>query len=322
MPVEIYYLRFTSPVRWGSDHDRGSLDRAAFTCHSDTLFSAICNEWMKTNGEASLEKLFSSVHDNQFRISDLLPYKEKKCYLPKPDGLYLKKTIPPETFKQVKKLDYLSLEDFEQYLMEIFSADTSLSTYTKPRFVLDYSNTKVNTKGAHSRPYLVSAYEFLENAGLYFMIDIPENLKAEFQQVMESLQTTGMGGKRSIGYGQFDVERHVETETAASETEKILYRRISEEAGPFMNLSLVLPKPEEVKKILDEDCYISLLERKGFVQPIGLKRKSVTMIQTGSILKEKIEGTLVNVSPDQNKEDQDIPKVYRYGKGFYLGLGI
>lgn len=317
MAVELYYLHFTSPVRWGSDHDRGSLDRAAFTCHSDTLFSAICNEWIKVNGEASLKKLFSSVHDNQFRISDLLPYKENNCYLPKPDGLYLKKTIPPETFKQVKKLDYLSMEEFERYLRDISNADETLSTYTKPHFVVDYSNTKVNTKGAHSRPYLVSAYEFLENAGLYFVIDLPDELKVEFRRVIESLQTSGLGGKRSIGYGQFEVERHVENEAFASESEKMLYKRMNPTKGLCMNLSLVLPEKEDIRELQNKTCYINLIERKGFVQPMGLKRKSITMIQTGSVLNKAIPGSLADVTPENIDQ-----KVYRYGKGFYLGLTV
>jgi CRISPR-associated protein Csm4 len=123
----------------------------------------------------------------------------------------------------------------------------------------------------------------------------------------------GLGGKRSIGRGQFDL---VEENISIPEGD----------GDRAVLLSLLNPKEEEISHLLPDEPRVaySLITRRGWVysdQARNLWRKRVTMLAEGSVVArpadERPPGRLVTVLEKGGKIPHD---VYRYGYGFLVPL--
>lgn len=316
----IFYLKFLTPVRFGSDNRHTGLEETAFTCHSDTFFSAFFTEWLQYYGETSREKdfLLNTVHDNQFRVSDLLPYKGNELYLPRPLVLPGSERIPLENIKEIRKCRYLSLAKFNDYLKK-FEIDEKPACFGEETVTARVSWRR----DEDALPYTVAAYRFEENAGLYGIVQMPEIMEKPFRGILKRLEKSGIGGKRSSGYGKFEVCRwrllttqseDSEPEYIKTKLEKSLTALLSTESPWYMNLSLISPTAEEVRKLKASDSWYQLLYRSGFTMDTGLKQKQSLFINTGACLREKLEGQLLRI-----EQEGDHP-VYRYGKGIYIGV--
>ncbi len=314
----IFYLKFSTPVRFGKDNRHTGLEETAFTCHSDTFFSAFFTECLQIFGEKSnfMDFLLKSIHENHFLLSDLLPYKGKELYLPKPLILPKDEGAPLENMKEIKKCRYLSLSRFQEYFRSFEIDETPVS------FGQETVTTRVSRRrNEDSLPYTVAAYRFAENAGLYGIVQMPERLKKHFLVTLQSLGKAGIGGKKSSGYGKFEVYRWrlleippEDKEAEYTKAEKSLATLFGTESQWYMNLSLISPTTEEVKRLKALDSWYQLLYRSGFTMDTGLKQKQALFINTGACLKEKLEGQLLRI-----EQEGDHP-VYRYGKGIYIGV--
>lgn len=314
----IFYLKFLTPVRFGSDNRHTGLEETAFTCHSDTFFSAFFTEWLQIFGNESKYKdfLLNSVHNNQFQVSDLLPYKAAELYLPKPLILPDNESIPLENMKEIKKCRYLSLTKFKSYLKS-FKIDETPASFGK-----DVVTTHVSRRrDGDALPYTVAAYRFDENAGLYGIVQMPEKMEKPFFITLQSLGKAGIGGKRSSGYGKFEVYRRRlltvqpgNSEQKYTKAEKNMAELLNAESSWYMNLSLISLNAKEVKRLKAFDPWYQLLYRSGFTMDTGIKQKQSLFINTGACLGEKLEGQLLSV-----EQGGDHP-VYRYGKGLYIGV--
>src|SRR5690554_5938242 len=81
MEYSLYKLKFTTGIHIGIDRGGQSLDNTLMTIHSDTLFSALCCEYVKTG---DINSLYESFEKDRLVISDALPYYEDRLFLPKP----------------------------------------------------------------------------------------------------------------------------------------------------------------------------------------------------------------------------------------------
>ena len=66
--------------------------------------------------------------------------------------------------------------------------------------------TQVNMRGEKSRPYYVGNYQFMSNTGLYIIASFSDDSSRDlFESILELLGLSGIGGKRSGGYGKFEL---------------------------------------------------------------------------------------------------------------------
>ena len=85
MLSRIYKLSFYTPVRFGRISSASSLN----FLHADTFFSALYIELMKCGKD---KQLLDAVQKGELLISDGMPFENTKLYLPRPVGLYPKKS--------------------------------------------------------------------------------------------------------------------------------------------------------------------------------------------------------------------------------------
>jgi CRISPR-associated protein Csm4 len=139
------------------------------------------------------------------------------------------------------------------------------------------------------------------------------------------LGDSGLGGERSVGYGQFDLEGPVDFAGFGAE----------EPGERWLTLAPYHPRPDEVGEggILGEGSSYSLLIRRGWVaspEGMSLRRPYVRVLGEGSVLHHPAAGAresygdLADVTPevmDPTKGGTD-HKVWRYGIAFPVSVGI
>ncbi|MEI0494207.1 type III-A CRISPR-associated RAMP protein Csm4 [Brachyspira intermedia] len=362
MNYKIYKLKFKSPVHFGSDILGTSLEEADLICHSDTLFSALCLEYIKLNGYDDLKTKFIDLFRNgELLISSLFPYKKDELYVPKPFLVKNKNNDDNKSNtteennkkeednqydrKAMKKISYIIISHIEKYLEGINNNDDSFLDFLKNkeqyedndfdeynnfakysllqkvslRSIKNNKNNKNNNDINNNDLYDVGAYRFYEDCGLYFILvyNNDENLKL-FENVLQSLQYSGIGGKRTSGYGLFSYKRL---------DNDIFNDRLNNNNYNYkMIISLYYPLKEELDDIELDKSYYSLIKRNGFVYSPAyndnpLKRKSLCMFKEGSCFSSQknnnikdIYGNIIDVSNNGSH------KVYRYGKVLYIGL--
>ncbi len=167
-------------------------------------------------------------------------------------------------------------------------------------------------------------------AGLWVLVDWPGGGPDEAQlnwlvNLFTVLGDSGIGGERSAGYGQFDLEGPADF--AGFDVEGLGER--------WLTLAPYHPRPDEVGEggVLGKDCSYTLLIRRGWVaspEGMSLRRPLVRMLGEGSVLHHPADGAresygdLADVTPavmDPEKGGTG-HKVSRYGIAFPVPVGI
>lgn len=121
------------------------------------------------------------------------------------------------------------------------------------------------------------------------------------EQALDVLADEGLGGKRSVGYGQFRWEGRDEAPEDA--LRQVTLGADAAEAAPepngFLTLSLYLPDASEYT-LLPRAWYRRILRRGWIFSPEGrnLRRRGVWMLREGSVLPAAPLGTLEDVRPE------------------------
>ncbi len=139
------------------------------------------------------------------------------------------------------------------------------------------------------------------------------------------LGDSGIGGERSAGYGQFDLEGPTDFDSFG----------VQGWNERWLTLAPYHPRPDEVGAdgVLGEDCSYKLLIRRGWVaSPEGMsfRRPLVRMLGEGSVLHHPVAGARENYGDlaDATPEVMDPAKggtghkVWRYGIAFPVPVGI
>ena len=139
------------------------------------------------------------------------------------------------------------------------------------------------------------------------------------------LGDSGIGGERSAGYGQFDLEGPTDFAGFG----------VQGSGKRWLTLAPYHPRPDEVGTdgVLGEDCAYKLLIRRGWVaSPEGMsfRRPLVRMLGEGSVLHHPVAGARENYGDlaDATPEVMDPAKggtghkVWRYGIAFPVPVGI
>lgn len=220
--------------------------------------------------------------------------------------------------KRQKKLSYIRVSQLADFIQAMKSGKAFDGT--EPFFGCGQLLTRVNCTENVPRPYYVHQIQFTKEAGLYGIIGYEEDEDLDgLITLLESLGLSGIGGKRSSGYGKFHFrEDPIEMdELGIYEDDGILYRGLTlTGASRYMCLSVLLPSPAEVADV--QKGQFALCRRSGFLSPDGSrmqKKNDIYMIQAGSCFPQKIAGSMADVGG----QDMTHP-VWRYGKGLYVGL--
>lgn len=314
MKYALYPLQFDTPVHFGCAENGGKLEQSSLTYRADSLFGALCYELSLQGDETGLLHLQEGVAKGKLLFSDLFPYiydetEGLQLYVPKPIL-----TIPSDerrvmadydTFRQQatqqkrqKKLSYIRVSQLADFIQAMKSGKAFDGT--EPFFGCGQLLTRVNCTENVPRPYYVHQIQFTKEAGLYGIIGYEEDEDLDgLITLLESLGLSGIGGKRSSGYGKFHFrEDPIEMdELGIYEDDGILYRGLTlTGASRYMCLSVLLPSPAEVADV--QKGQFALCRRSGFLSPDGSrmqKKNDIYMIQAGSCFPQKIAGSMADV---------------------------
>lgn len=178
--------------------------------------------------------------------------------------------------------------------------------------------TRVNCQGEVPRPYYVQEEILPEHCGLYGILAYEtEEDKDWLLRLLEQLGLSGIGGKRSSGFGKFHFEEDgIDLEDPIFKDDEILYGLLTDQQVTcYMSLSALLPRQEEIATV--KKGTFKLVKRSGFVTPDGdpvQKKLDLYMVEAGSCFPTKLSGSIADVSWRSSHP------VWRYGKGLFVGL--
>ncbi|MDR1773645.1 MAG: type III-A CRISPR-associated RAMP protein Csm4 [Clostridioides sp.] len=295
MKTKIIRLKFLSPVHFGVKR----LSESEISFKSDTLFSALFIEALKKN----IEKEFLEITKNDKLIfSDAFPYIDYEYFLPKPilDTEFGNTETEKKQFKKTKYIRYNDLDgfmegkiDIEQKCMQDFG-------------VFELSE-KTSLQGIESEPYIVETFRFNDKSGLYIIVKVDDDSEKLIIDLLKSLELTGIGGKKSSGYGRFTFK--------VLEIEDII-ELINRKAKRKLLISTALPKQDELENALEEANY-SLIKRSGFIDSVSysnnlVKKKDIFAFASGSIFEKSFKGDIYTIATNGTHS------VYRYLKPLFL----
>jgi len=333
MSYLLYKLRFPSGIHIGTAFGN-TLEETMISVYSDTFYSALFNEYMKIYNNDELYKISEA---GNFLVSDLLPFKEKddmstdfylpKPFMPKEPANNKNKTEITVDRKKVKATNFIPADKLEEYF-------SFLKNGTNFPIIDDdfgkkqlYTKNKISLENEDTQLYNIEVFKFNEKSGLYFIVKLPENEKWQeiFQNILDSLALTGIGGKRNSGFGQFVIKEDamnfdgLDFEKFESESDAYINKALYSNEEKFLIISSYSPKIGEIEKLKDGDNYYQLIKRGGFVNQSSYseqpeKRKQVYMLSSGSILSFKPEGNILDLNLHGKHN------IYRMGKPIMLGV--
>jgi CRISPR-associated protein Csm4 len=311
MSTKIVKLGFSAPVHLGN----GRLSDTDSVFAADTLFSALFIEAIKLGCESDL---LQSAREGDLTISDAFPYIGDTFFLPKPmvSGKEAKaaQTERADSIqkKALKNLPYISTSSYGDFLtgrLDPVAEEEKLSG-------LGYEDvqTKVNLMRIDSedaKPYHVGTFTFADDAGLYFLVKGTYDLIP----VLDALQYSGLGGKRTSGYGRFTFEV-IEN----SEVTKLVSAAATQEKTAVL-LASSFPKETELNEELITSASYRLKRRSGFVQSETYsatpnKKRDFYSFAAGSVFSGTFEGDVFDVGAGGSHP------VYRYAKAMWMEVAL
>jgi CRISPR-associated protein Csm4 len=314
--------------------DGTGLEKTDISFSSDAFFSAVLSETVKIYGEQNLKKYIDFIEKGDFLVSDLMPFKDLDLYLPKPYVFIEKEksndkenTLRSDK-KKLKKIKYIpikKMDSYFQYLSHGGQIPFEESEFGDSNLFL--KNSIDDKREEDTRLYSVETYNFSDDSGLYFILKCPDELVDEFDKILGSLGTTGIGGKKSSGYGKFSLytdpmELYFDDDfPVESKSDLLIKKALIKESKNYMVLSSYKPKEEEIENLKNGKSYYSIFKRSGFVTRSSYsqnpqKRKEINMVKSGSILNYKPEGEVVDLKLHGNHS------IYRVGKPIVIGVDL
>lgn len=304
MKYRLYKLCFSTGVHFG----KNSLEHTQPTFAADTLFSALCQEALHWNPD-KLAAFLTCVKQNELLFSDALPYQNEMMFLPKPMLRIESKADDSGKKKEYKRLKYIPVALFDTYLSGSFPIERAgeWSSFGKTEMKVSAS-----IRGEEeTKPYRVAVYHFNPKCGLYILAGFANDAaNMLFEELMERLSYSGIGGKRSSGLGKFAF--------LTAKMPEELERRLHCDCGTYMTLSCSLPLESEMEAVLEDASYL-LEKRSGFVAsaayaPEQQKKRDIYVFAAGACFKKRFAGDVYDVS------DGGAHPVYRYAKPVFLGV--
>lgn len=323
----IIKIRFNTPLHLsrGQTEDYGHSQE--LIC-SDTLKGALCAMGITNLDQQGFDP---GGFMDSFRISSAFPFKGDDYYLPKP-FVRLPVTIDNEDeasiSKMLKKLSFVHIDLFSEILKgndvkvtkEHFAENKKFlcNRKTGPEYCISTSNVQQRVTIPADRqedptPYYIDRVYFERDAGLFFLVETGDSQTLELiTKLSVILGENGVGTDRNVGNGFFTVEPG-----------SVMFD-LPDQSGHLTNLSLFLPRKEELdEEFLNESAW-NLLKRGGYIagssrdEFLSLRKKSVYMMEEGSVFpsRENITGKKINLKP----EYEGIHDVWRDGMPIFLPI--
>lgn len=289
-------LKFKEPIHLG--YREGMFNITDTTIHSDTIFSGIVNCYSLLFGKDKTDNFLDNILQGKFKVSSSFYYVDDEYLYPRP--IYNKMYL--DDFKKDKKIKYISEKVLrghakDKYVVGNMLLSKKIEKYIykieeRPRVVVDRLNNG-------SSIYYTSCCRFNKGCGLWFYMDVEDELKDEVFSALNLLADEGLGGMRSYGYGHFEF--------------KFFEEKLEKPSNKNILISLCLPKKEEIEKFLS----YGIVERTGYIYSPYVKTKKhniYRMFEEGSIIGGEAEGTIFDDTPEGFNEH----KVYKYGRAFLV----
>lgn len=327
MMYYIFTLKFLTPVHFGDTANGGSLDKFSLQCSADTLFAALCNE-AANKGSDAVETLVKKTAESKIVFSSLFPYwrtadDDLYFYLPKPLlKLEQEEQQSAKSFEEIKQLaTKLKKQKKSTYIRasqinRLLESGGSNGQFAVPEFAAPLVAGRVALREEKPLPYYVGSYVFSEHSGLYFILGVEHEEEFTFiKDLLLSLGYSGIGGKRSSGYGKFELaDNDLMLYDDGTAIALMLY---NEKSKYQMCLAPVCPRVDEID-VVKQGSY-KLIKRGGFIASSAakdnIKRNSIYMLQEGSCFPERLRGQMLQQTVDGLAHD-----VYRDGIGMFVGL--
>ena len=312
MDGRVVKLTFLAPVHFGD----GRLSAGKSTCDAATLFSALFIEALRMG---CAEELLSAVNSGDLLISDLFPYVGNGYYLPKPmtapvdfdeDAGLASERGDSRMKKAFNKLAYIRSSKLGSYLKGSIDPFEELEAFSLGKSALE---TKVNLErrdSSDAEPYSVGSFFYNAGAGLYFIVQGSFDLAP----LMQSLKYSGLGGKRTSGYGRFDFE------ILDGGPLKDLEGLAREGGDRSLLLSSAMPCESELNDEMLEGARYRIERKGGYVQSAQhasspQKKRDLYVFSAGSVFKHTFVGGVfdVNATPGTHQ-------VYRYAKAMWARM--
>lgn len=323
-------LRFNTAVHFGASDSADSLSLSLDHILADTLFSALCHTALQLYGESEVERLISMAKDGVFRLSDTMPWRvdengDDEWFLPKPMIHSNHKTeISHDEQKKLKKLKWISVNDFQSYIDSLNGGDKFDTKSKAAQFGHDEYMTRVAvTESSGNTPYRVGLYRFCEDCGLYAIAEIDDEYEERLASLMYTLGCNGLGGKVTSGLGKFDFDAAddmILLDAHYDDATEWLYRALTNSYNTSLLLTSSLPRDDELEKSLDGASYL-LVRRGGFAMsenfsPTPTKKRTQYFFRAGSMFERRYDGDVYIVGKGAAHS------VYRYSKPIFLGVEV
>lgn len=321
MMAQIAVLEFKGPVHFGARED--SLTRIKPLAGSDLLFSGIVNAFRLLFGEEKTEEFLAAFRPGEeppLLLSSLFPVveegEEPLYFLPRPLSLDLTAFFPDTERKEAKKIAFLPAE-FLLHLAEkgglpkgerrgpfYFPPGERREIFweeERPRVALDAVTSA-------SSIYYVSVTRFAPGVCLYFFWQAVREWEEKIKAALRLLGDEGLGGERSYGLGGFVVR----------DADRSPFPWLNaDEDGSWLLLSGFSPAETERRDFAVGLAAWRFREEGGYIYSLGdtgRKRQRCLLLGEGSVLKKRVVGKLVDVTPPGFTEH----RVYRYGYAYLL----
>ncbi len=311
MEYQLYRLHFSAPVHFGN----GSLEESGMTFCADSFFSALCQEALFCGGSALLEDLVSLSRGGNILFSDLFPFVKDSFWIPKP-MMNVKREQEGDSVlkKSFKKLTYIPLDQVEVYgngnlnPLEVAPLMKDIGRYQIQKRL--HTRFPEESGGTKTMPYEVGLFRFQKDNGLYLVAGFSGTKEQELWEfLLQSLSFSGIGGKKSSGFGRFTWE---------SQKSPL---KFGETGSLYLSLSTCFPKDKELDSVLEGANY-KIQKRAGFIDsathsPTPRKKRDFYAFQSGSTFLRKFEGDIFDLSSKHGKHP-----VYSYQKPLFLGVNL
>lgn len=305
MADRIVKLSFQAPVHFGNRR----LSDSEYTCDAATLFSAL---YIEALGAGCADDLLRAARAGELTLSDAFPYIDERLYIPKPmiaaphAAVSHAEQSDSRERKANKNLKYIPLDQLSGYLAGSFDFIGELDKFNLGSSFL---RTKVNLTRENSEdaePYHVGGFAFNPGCGIYFIV----RGSFDIASLVEQLGYSGLGGKRTSGYGRFTAEfvgaEPFEAALSAAST------------GRSMLLSSAAPCENELVDELLAGAKYHLERKGGFVQSSShattpRKKRDMWLFSPGSVFSRRFAGDVfdVNVTPGTHA-------VLRYARAMWM----
>lgn len=310
MKYHIYKFHFNTALHIGN----GSLTDGEIMACADTLFSGLCHEAVKYAGQECIDSLVTAAKSGRLLFSDMLPFIADELYIPKPlCPVNIEREGDSVQKKKFKKLQFIPALKIDTYLDGNLNPEEEVNKFkclgTFDMRTMSSSMDAEKSLTGDMLPFSVGTYKFAADNGLYIISAFADDeIQSLFELLLKNLSYSGIGGKRSAGFGRYSFEKLPVPETLVS--------KLSDTSGNVITLSTAMAQPEELDNVIPDAKYL-LIKRSGFVSSATYsatlqRKKDFYAFKSGSYFTNRFDGDVFDVSNGGSHP------VYRYAKPLFM----